>query len=200
MSSKLKIYSLALRGSKNNLENADIDAANSQDENIENASSENVKPNGIDADLIILASSRLDNNDIKSPDEAERLFEKQASKLMQPLGLNTSIVWFNRGTPGNGWLETRWSFFSSPWLWMALTSSIALVLDAGWDGLFWTAFWGTLAWFLVRGIQFLTKENVEGRRIFSVPQSTQNPENSKDSLNSQRPEILTHVKDGGENY
>lgn len=174
MSSKLKIYSLALSGSK------DLD-------------------NG--ADLTVLASSHLDNNnDYKNPDETEKILAGQASKLMQPLGINTSVVWFNRGTPGTEWLETRWSFFGSPWLWMALASSIALVLDAGWDGLFWTAFWGTLAWFTVRGIKFLTKENAQGRRIFSVPQ------NSPNSMNSQNLDIITHAKNGkngkngGENH
>ncbi len=207
MSSRLKIYSLALRGSKNihaensgNAESSDIDIEEDNENNLNNnlniEESKKSENHGNDADLIILASSLLDSNsnENKNPDDAEELFAKQALKLMKPLGINTSVVWFNRGTPGNGWLETRWSFFGSPWLWMALASSVALVLDAGWDGLFWTAFWGTLAWFIVRGIKFLTKENMEGRRIFSVPQNSQNQQIN--NLNSQRPEILTHVKDG----
>lgn len=82
-------------------------------------------------------------------------FERKVSALMEPMGMTVSVVWFSQGTPGAEWLETRFSLFKNPWIWMALAASTALVVIAGWTGFFWTAFWGTSAWFIVRGLTFL---------------------------------------------
>lgn len=144
-----------------------------------------------DADLTMLASSLLDN-DI-SYEDIEKNFERHATALMRPIGIRPNIIWFNRGAPGTEWLETRWSFFSSPWVWLAIASSIALVVSSGWDALFWTAFWGTSAWFISRSIKFLTKESVQGRRIFSVPKNPPTVE----SLNAAN---IKRIKSGGESH
>ena len=86
--------------------------------------------------------------------------ERQLSSLMEPMGMVASVIWFNRGSSAAEWTETRLTFdlHRNPWAWMALASSIALVVIAGWSGLFWTAFWGTAAWFSVRGLCFLLQK------------------------------------------
>ena len=123
------------------------------------------------AELTVLVSSVLDlSNDI-GYEETESDFERQALKLFPPLGIRPNIVWFSRANPGTEWLETRWTALSSPWLWLVLASCAALAVYSGLDTLFWTAFWGLAAWFTVRLIKFLTKESVQGRQIFSVPET-----------------------------
>lgn len=72
--------------------------------------------------------------------------------LLAPLGMAVSVVWADRGSPGAAWIEMRPLLFTDPWAWMALTSSVALVVLAGWAGFFWTAFWGAAAWFIARGL------------------------------------------------
>ena len=102
---------------------------------------------GDDALLTLLMSS--------SDASRELGLTRSLSALMEPLGVLTSVVWFSRGAPGSDWVETRFSLLRSPWAWMALASSVALIVVAGWVGFFWTAFWGTAAWFVVRGLTFL---------------------------------------------
>ncbi len=85
----------------------------------------------------------------------ENKVENRLNAVMKPLGIATSIIWSSRGNPEEEWSEARAAFFRSPWTWMSLASAVALVFIAGWSGLFWTSFWGTAAWFLVRGATFL---------------------------------------------
>ena len=77
--------------------------------------------------------------------------------LLKPMGMVASVVWAHRSGPGSAWIEARFNLVRNPWAWMTLASGIALVVIAGWDGLFWTAFWGTAAWFTVRGFTFLLR-------------------------------------------
>ena len=113
---------------------------------------------GDDALLTLLMSS--------SDASRELGLTRSLSALMEPLGVLTSVVWFSRGAPGSDWVETRFSLLRSPWAWMALASSVALIVVAGWVGFFWTAFWGTAAWFVVRGLTFLLPR----RKNFLLPQ------------------------------
>ena len=85
----------------------------------------------------------------------ESWIEKKLSALLKPLGLIPSVAWASRGSPSAEWTEVRRAVLSNPWGWMALASSVALVTIAGWAGFFWTTFWGTAAWFLVRGLSIL---------------------------------------------
>ncbi|WP_298781337.1 hypothetical protein [uncultured Fretibacterium sp.] len=113
---------------------------------------------GDDALLTLLMSS--------SDASRELGLTRSLSALMEPLGMFTSVVWSSRGAPGSDWIETRFTLLRSPWAWMALASSIALIVVAGWVGFFWTAFWGTAAWFVVRGLTFLLTR----RKSFLLPQ------------------------------
>ncbi|MBR1671556.1 MAG: hypothetical protein IJ702_01380 [Fretibacterium sp.] len=76
--------------------------------------------------------------------------ERKLSFLMKPLGLTPLVIW---ARPEDELLD----LLKSPWLWMALASSIALTVIAGWAGFFWTTFWGTAAWFVTRGLVLLCR-------------------------------------------
>ena len=81
----------------------------------------------------------------------ESTVENRLQVVMKPLGIAPSIIWCSRGSPEEEWSELCSSLFLNPWAWMLLVSAVALVVIAGWAGFFWTFFWGTAAWFLVKG-------------------------------------------------
>ena len=85
----------------------------------------------------------------------ESKVENRLNAVMKPLGIASSVIWSSQGSPEEEWCEIRSALYRSPWAWMVLSSAVALVFLAGWRGLFWTAFWGTSAWFLAKGAAFL---------------------------------------------
>lgn len=93
--------------------------------------------------------------------------EGRLSALLRPMGLLSSVVWIDRGDPYSEWAEMRLALLRTPWFWTALSASAALVAVAGWGGFFWTAFWGTTAWFTAKALSFLLR----GRR-FPIQTST----------------------------
>ena len=95
----------------------------------------------------------------------ESRVESRLNAVMKPLGIASSIIWSSQGSPKEEWHEIRSALYRSPWVWMSLASAAALVFLAGWRGLFWTAFWGTSAWFLTKGMSFLLSR----QRAFAVP-------------------------------
>lgn len=79
--------------------------------------------------------------------------ESRLISLLEPLGMAASVVWSDLGGSTGAWVEKRAVFFyRNPWVWMMFVSAIALFFIAGAKGLFWTSFWGVLAWFLVKGL------------------------------------------------
>jgi hypothetical protein len=68
------------------------------------------------------------------------------------LGFSVQVIWADRGAPGAELCETLTSAYRSPWTWMLVAALIALKCMAGWNGLFWTLFWGTAAWFVSKVI------------------------------------------------
>ena len=74
--------------------------------------------------------------------------EKRLAAIIIPLGFSLRIIWADRGTPGAELCEKLSSAYQSPWTWMLVTALVTLKLMAGWNGFFWTIFWGTAAWFV----------------------------------------------------
>ncbi|MBQ9564944.1 MAG: hypothetical protein IJU98_05095 [Synergistaceae bacterium] len=106
---------------------------------------------GEDRWLTVILSSR-------DPAREPRI-ERRLSSLVRPLGLLSSVVWISRSGSAE-WRELCRSVLGSPWTWMSLGSSAALVALAGWSAFFWTAFWGTAAWFLVKGLSLLSRSSL----------------------------------------
>lgn len=87
--------------------------------------------------------------------------EERISSIVAPLGFGVKIIWADRGAPEAEWCEFLASSYQSPWFWMLIAAMVALVIMAGLKGLFWTLFWGTLAWFVSRfAISFLTRKRL----------------------------------------
>jgi hypothetical protein len=100
-----------------------------------------------------------------APEECCKTEERLAS-IIAPLGLRVQVIWADRGTPGAELCETLSSAYRSPWAWMLAASLVSLKFMAGWNGLFWTIFWGTAAWFASKFIIFIIMKRKMG---FSLP-------------------------------
>ena len=94
---------------------------------------------------------------VLSSDAAERdeRLEQRLSSASAPLGLMVQVIWVDRNAPRAEWRETQASLLKNPWTWMLAASTITLVVKAGWNGFFWTMFWGTAAWFAARFLPVL---------------------------------------------
>ena len=98
-----------------------------------------------DADFTIVISDENLTPEVKTQIE-DHLFE-----VIAPLGAKTSVVW---ASPERG----IWPFIQNPYTWAVIASCSAVIITAGFDGFFWTAFWGAAAWFTIRGLTMLAKK------------------------------------------
>ena len=73
--------------------------------------------------------------------------ENRLAEIIAPLGFSVQVIWADKGTPGADLSEGITSAYQSPWTWMLIGGLITLKFMAGWNGLFWTLFWGTSSWF-----------------------------------------------------
>ena len=97
------------------------------------------------ADLTIVIS------DEDLPENTKEQVEKHLTDVLDPAGMKASIVW---ATPERGILP----IIQNPYTWAVIASCSAVIITAGFDGFFWTVFWGTLAWFSIRGLSMLAKK------------------------------------------
>jgi len=102
-------------------------------------------PSETQADLTVVIS----DEDI-SPEIREKV-EKHLSEVLDKAGMKASVVW---ATPQRGFLQ----IIQNPYAWAAVASCAAVIITAGFTGFFWTAFWGTAAWFSIRGLSILAKK------------------------------------------
>ena len=85
-----------------------------------------------------------------SPD-TKRKVEEHIVSVLKPLGLKASVVW---ASPERG----IWPVIQNPYIWAGLASCIAVMVTAGFDGFFWTLFWGGAVWFTIRGLRFIAEK------------------------------------------
>jgi hypothetical protein len=97
------------------------------------------------ADLTVIIS----DEDI-APEIKEKV-EKHLSLVLDPTGMEASVVW---ASPERG----IWQFIQNPYVWALIASCSAVIVTAGFAGFFWTAFWGSSAWFTVRAVAMLAKK------------------------------------------
>ena len=102
-------------------------------------------PREHDADLTVVISDEDLPTDIKT--QVEEHFEE----VLTPTGMKASVVW---ASPERG----LWVLARSPHAWALMASCVAVIVTAGFEGFFWTAFWGSAAWFAVRGATMLAKK------------------------------------------
>lgn len=82
--------------------------------------------------------------------EKKRKIEEHVTSVLKPLGLKASVIWAN---PERGISET----VQNPYFWAISASCLALVVTAGFEGFFWTLFWGMSVWFVIRGMKFVAE-------------------------------------------
>lgn len=84
------------------------------------------------------------------PPEKKSIVEEHISSVLKPMGLKASIVW---ATPERGIMPV----IQSPYLWAGVASCIAVMITAGFEGFFWTLFWGGAVWFMIRGAKYIAE-------------------------------------------
>lgn len=97
------------------------------------------------ADITIVIS----DEDLKP--EKKSIVEDHLTEVLKPMGMKALIVW---ATPEKGISQ----FLQNPVVWALIASCAAVIITAGFDGFFWTAFWGASAWFLMKGFSVLVKK------------------------------------------
>ena len=97
-----------------------------------------------DADMSIVLS---EENIIP---EAKKNIEEHFASIMQPMGINASVVW---AAPE----KSIYAVLRSPYMWAGIASCIAVLVNAGSEGFFWVSFWGAAAWFIVHGLSILVR-------------------------------------------
>lgn len=84
-----------------------------------------------------------------SPD-TKKSVEEHVSSVLMPLGLKASIVW---ASPERGIMP----LLQSPYTWAGMASCLAVIVTAGFNGFFWTLFWGVAVWFMIRGLGIIAR-------------------------------------------
>ena len=107
---------------------------------------------------ITLSPSGSDNNAdlsvVLSEDdlipEIKQKIESHLNSIFKPMGIISSVVW----AAPESWAA---SLVRSSWTWAGAASCLAVIVTAGFEGFFWTLFWGSAAWFIVRGLSLITR-------------------------------------------
>lgn len=97
-----------------------------------------------DAELNIVL---LDEN---LQDETRTKIESHYQAILKPMGIISEIIW---AAPENGIAH----ILRNSWTWAGAASCIAIITTAGFEGFFWTAFWGSAAWFAAGALRFITR-------------------------------------------
>ena len=91
------------------------------------------------ADMTIVIS----DEDLR-PDTKKQV-ENHFSEVLKPMGMKPLIVW---ASPERGIMPV----LQSPYTWALAAACSTVLITAGLEGFFWTAFWGAAAWFGVFGL------------------------------------------------
>lgn len=82
--------------------------------------------------------------------ETKKKAESHIASILRPMGIRASVVWAD---PERG----IWPVLCSPYTWGIMASCSAVIITAGFEGFFWTVFWGAAAWFGVYGLALIAK-------------------------------------------
>ena len=80
--------------------------------------------------------------------ETKSKVEEHISSVLKPMGIRASVVW---ATPERGVMAA----VQNPYVWAGIASCLAVIVTAGFEGFFWSLFWGGAMWFIVRGMRFI---------------------------------------------
>ena len=98
----------------------------------------------LDTELnIVLLDENLQN-------ETRTKIESHYESILKPMGIISKVIW---AAPENGIAH----ILRNSWTWAGVASCIAIITTAGFEGFFWTAFWGSAAWFAAGALRFITR-------------------------------------------
>lgn len=80
--------------------------------------------------------------------ETKSKVEEHISSVLKPMGFKPSVVW---ATPERGMMAV----IQNSYFWAGAASCAAVIVTAGFDGFFWSLFWGGAVWFVIRGLSFI---------------------------------------------
>ena len=83
-------------------------------------------------------------------DETRNKIKSHYESIFKPMGIISEIIW---AAPEKGIAH----ILQNSWTWAGVASCIAIITTAGFEGFFWTAFWGSGAWFAARALRFITR-------------------------------------------
>ena len=88
-------------------------------------------------------------DDDLQPEIREKI-EDHYKSILQPMGILSAVIW---AAPEKGIAH----ILQNSWTWAGVASCLAIITTAGFDGFFWTAFWGSAAWFTMRALTLITR-------------------------------------------
>lgn len=80
--------------------------------------------------------------------ETKSKVEEHISSVLKPMGFKPLVVW---ATPERGMMAV----IQNTYFWAGTASCLAVIVTAGFDGFFWSLFWGGAVWFAIRGLRFI---------------------------------------------
>ena len=110
------------------------------------------------AHLIITISS----DDVEP--EIKKRVENHLTAILKPMGIAASVIW---AEPCRGFMPV----LSRRWTWFFGASSIAIMISGSFEVFFWSAFWGSAAWFTHKAIEILG--NLADRKHYETEIYTQ---------------------------
>ena len=110
------------------------------------------------ANLTVIISS----DDVKP--EIKKRVENHLTIILKPMGIIASVIW---AEPCRGFLPV----LSRRWTWFFTASSVAIIITGGFRVFFWSAFWGSAAWFIHKAIEILG--NLSERKHYETEIYTQ---------------------------
>lgn len=135
--SKLRLYSVTLSplysGSA-----SDLDSDSESESGTESGNKD-------DAELSIVL---LDEDSLQ--DETRSQIECHYKAVLRPMGIISEVIW---AAPDKGIAH----ILQNSWTWAGIASCTAIITTAGFEGFFWTAFWGSAAWFTARALAVITR-------------------------------------------
>ena len=82
--------------------------------------------------------------------ETRSKIENHYEAILKPMGIISKVIW---AAPENGIAH----ILQNSWTWAGVASCIMIITTAGFEGFFWTAFWGSGAWFAAHALRYITR-------------------------------------------
>ena len=136
--SKLRLYSVTLSPCA---VSSDLDL----DSDSKSTSTSESESESDDAELSIVF---IDEENLQ--DQTRDNIKCHYEAVLRPMGIISEVIW---AAPDKGIAH----ILQNSWTWAGIAACAAIITTAGFKGFFWTAFWGSAAWFAARALALITR-------------------------------------------